>query len=284
MSNKFTCVDCDNNIPPSAERCPHCGRPGLFPNVRAAEDQAERKALDRRYQHALKSTTKKGTSGNLKDFEARISNSSACIARSANELQRLVSSDNETYASYYQLIEAGIRVPSGGKWDRLRRLADAALFPGYEKHIRFAALTLDGVGLFNYGECSISLRTAMIAHRASVFEENSVLFMGQRGSKFLKSGQLPRGYRATWGELNKLCTAKLHKKIAVTTQPSQYPGLLLHQGLTSKEDDFVEVHIWGPMTIRTVEQVIFSPSTDPAQNVIIKALKEKLQKAGVRVA
>jgi hypothetical protein len=68
------------------------------------------------------------------------------------------------------------------------------------------------------------------------------------------------------------------------TLPSQYPGLLLHQGLTSKEDSFVEVHIWGPMTIRTVEQVIFSPTTDPAQIVLFKSLKEKLQKAGVRVA
>ena len=283
MPKKFPCADCNNHIPPSAERCPHCGRPGLFPNVRAAEESAERVALDRRYQAAIKSAEKRRTVSNLKDFEVVASKSSAVIARSINELQRLVSSDSEVYATYYQLIEGGTRIPSGDKWDRLRRIADAALFPGYEKHIRFAALTLDGIGLFNYGDCSISLRTDMIAHRASIFEKNSIIFMERGGSKLWKGKPLPKGYRAVWDERGKLCIAKLSRKIAATTRADQYANLLLHQGISSKDDDFVEVHIWGPMTIRTVDQIVFAPSADPAKNVIIKALTEKLLKAGVKV-
>jgi hypothetical protein len=283
MPKPFPCPDCTYHIPLSAERCPHCGRPGLFPNVRAAEDAAERTALNKRYKSALASSTKKGTVVKVKNFGSVTSKSTAVLARSANELQRLVTSDNELYATYYQLIEGGVRTPTGDKWDRLRRLADSTLFTGYEKHIRFAALSLDGIGLFNYGECSISLRTDMIAHRASVFEENSVLFMQHRGSGLHKGKALPRGYRSLWGERHKLCVAKLYKKINSATLATQYPGILLHQGLKSEDDDFVEVHIWGPMTIRTVEQVAFTPSKGPDQDAIIEGLKERLVKAGVKV-
>jgi hypothetical protein len=283
MPKKFPCLTCGNQIPPSAERCPHCGKPGLFPNVRAAADPAEQAALDRRYKSALKGSSKVGAISVLKDFESVTGSATAVIARSANELQRLVTSDHELYATYYQLIEGGTRVPTDDKWDRLRRLADAALFPGYEKHIRFAALTLDGIGLFNYGGCSISLRTDLISHRASVFEKNSILFIELRGSSLLKGKPMVRGYRATWDQRNKLCVAKLYKKIASSTLPAQYSNVLLHQGVTSKEDDFIEVHIWGPMTVRTIAQVVFTPTSDPASRVIIKALTEKLLKTGVVV-
>ncbi len=39
------CPDCSFAIPASAVRCPHCARPGYFPNVRAADQEDERTAL-----------------------------------------------------------------------------------------------------------------------------------------------------------------------------------------------------------------------------------------------
>lgn len=80
------------------------------------------------------------------------------LARSPGELLRLANSDHELYATFYELIEGGVRMPVGDEWDFRRQSADLALFPGYFKHIRFAALSLDGIGLSTFGSCSIMLR------------------------------------------------------------------------------------------------------------------------------
>jgi hypothetical protein len=134
----------------------------------------------------------------------------------------------------------------------------------------------------NYGKCFIILRTEMIAHRASVFEENSVLFMKHQGIAMEDAHELPRGYRATWENRGQLCVAKLAAKIDGATLPDAYSGLLLQQGKTSEEDDFVEVHIWGPMTIRTVEEVTLNPREKRAARAITsRATRERLAKFGV---
>ena len=72
-----------------------------------------------------------------------------------------------------------MKIPSSDSWNRLRAIADTILFGEQNKRrIRFAALSLDGVGLENYGDCSMTLKDSIIAHRATVFDENSVIFIG----------------------------------------------------------------------------------------------------------
>jgi hypothetical protein len=203
--------------------------------------------------------------------------------RSIIELQRIAMSDNELYATYYQLIGGGVKIPEGDNWDILRAVADSALFPNYKEHIRFAALSLDGIGLSHYGECSIVLRNNLIAHRASVFEENSVLFMKHRKISMSKADKLPKGYRATWKDRARLCVAKIHKNIDASTKADEYSALLLQQGATSEKDEFVEAHIYGPMTRRTIEHVKISPRRKKSAT-ILKAMKEKLSKAGVTIS
>lgn len=282
MSKSLPCEYCKNDIPLLVNTCPHCARPGLFPNVRSAEEVAERAALERRYKLVKSPSASRSA---LDSFEAAVSNSRAVIARSVNELQRLATSNNEIYATYYQLTEAEVRLPRGDKWDFLRSVTDTVLFSDHhKKHIRFAALSLDGNGLSNYGDCSIILRENMIAHRASVFEENSVMFMKHKKIPMSKADRLPKGYRATWGDRAKLCVAKLHKRIDATTLPDEYSALLLRQGANPEEDEFVEVHIYGPMTALTIEQVIISPKIKRKSRAILKALKEGLVKAGVIVS
>lgn len=282
MSKARLCPECRNGFPGSEERCPHCARPGLYPNVFTAEDAAEVDAVERRYQLARQAGMLRGADAAIENFEIEIDKTRAVIARPVGELQRLTTNDNEIYATFYQLLKAGVRIPTGEKWDTLRGVADEALFSGYKEHIRFAALSLDGSGLMNYGKCFIILRTEMIAHRASVFEENSVLFMEHQDIGMKDAHKLPHGYRATWENRGKLCIAKLAAKIDGTTLPDAYSGLLLQQGRTSEEDDFVEVHIWGPMTIRTVEEVSLNPREKRAARAITsRASRERLAKFGV---
>lgn len=283
MSQTRLCGHCGHGFHISQQLCPHCARPALYGNVFAAQDSGEVAALRQRYEAAKQAAQSRGaeTLRAVERFEAEVANTRAVIARSHGEVQRLSTSDNEIYASYYGLIAAGVRLPSGNKWDSLRPVADPALFPYYEDKIRFAALTLDNQGLQGFGECFMVLRTEMIEHRASVYEENSLLFF----SKHFRPGlddepRLPRGYRATWGERAKLCVAKLADRIDAATPPGAYSGILLRPGSTSEDDDFVEVHVWGPMTIRTVEQIIPNkPTRHTARKIKNRANKQRLSKS-----
>lgn len=166
-----------------------------------------------------------------------------------------------------------MRVPDDDKWDALRRGTDEALFPGQKEKIRFAALTLDVVGVLNYGACQMTLRTPMIAHRASVFEENTAVFMEKNEIKLKDAPVAAVGYRAPWGDRAKVGVAKLADEITPATMPGMYPSVLVHQGATSADDRFVEVHVWGPMTIRSFEHVVFLRSKD----------RKKLHKSDERV-
>lgn len=277
------CSHCGNGLPVSVVRCPHCGQPGVFPNVRAAERAEEQEALNKRYEEALQRATLSGCERAVEEFEVAVSDSRAVIGRSLLETDRLASSDKELYASFYKLLEAGVRLPSGTKWDVLRAVTDEAMFPGYKEHIRFAALSLDGSGLSNYGECFLVLRDDMIAHRASVFEENCVLFMEKHSIMMSEAHNLPVGYRSIWEERGKLGVAKLADKIGPNMRGDVFQAILLREGASSEDDSFVEVHIWGPMTCRTFESVVASPPKNRAGRAILRALGEKLAKAGVTV-
>lgn len=283
MPHTYICKDCNNQMPRSADRCPHCARPGYYPNVRDAEDPEEMAALDERYNEAQLDATRRGAIDRLRDFEHAIDRSVAILARPANEILRLATSDDEIYASYYQLIGAGVRSYPDNKWSPLRAVADDALFPGYKENIRFAALSLDPLGLSNYGECSVVLKTDMIGHRASVFEENSTTFMEHHNVEMCKAHDLNKGYRATWLSRGKLCVAKLYGIIDAGTSVSQYSGILLSTGPTTGDDNFVEVHIWGPLTMRAFEQVTLTGGAKAYKRVMLKALKEMFENAKVSV-
>jgi hypothetical protein len=118
----------------------------------------------------------------------------------------------------------------------------------------------------------------MISHRASVFEENSARFVERHGTR------IPKGYRATWDDRTKLGVAKLSWKIDSATGSDKYSGILLKQGATSEDDEFVEVHIWGPMTVLTMEQVIVTAPKRNQRATILKAIQFKLAKHGVRAS
>jgi len=261
-----------------------CGRPGIFWNVRQADDDTERAALQGRYDIAKADALSRGVDLIVEDFENAVSKSVAVIARSETELHRLASSSRQLYGTYYQQIEAGLRLPDGNEWDMAREITDSILFPNYKQKIRFAALSLDGRGLSNYGSCSLVLRDDMIAHRSSVFDQNSVLFMERHGVTVSRRPNVPKGFKATWDERHKVCIAKLAGRIDSRTNPNQYSRLLLKQGITPEDDEFVEVHIFGPITVLTMAAVMVTFPKTRQRATIVRALKSKLAKHGVSVS
>ncbi len=281
MSNTSKCQFCSHAFPLVEERCPHCARPALFPNVELAAEEKEREALIRRYDKAIADATRNGYADVVRDLEDQAGRSKAVIARGLDETLRLAAEEHNIYGTYHQLTDGGFRIPEGSRWDYLRAVADDALFGSYKKEIRFAALSLDGLGITHYGDCFWVLRDEMIAHRASVFEENSIAFLSRQGIQISHSMKLPAGYRATWEERAKLCVAKLASRIDDQTSANDVRELLLHQGPTPAEDDFVEVHVGGPVTVRTLERVILKPGT--RHSTTGKAIRAKLKKFGVKV-
>lgn len=249
----------------------------------AADEPEERAALDRRYDKAKKESRDRKSHTVLQDFENAVGDSKAVISRYYSEVLRLASSTRQLYGTYYELVEAGIRLPDGDEWDTLRELADTVLFPKYKQNIRFGALTLDGRGLLNYGDCAIVLREPMIAERTSVFEENSAIFVERHEIKISRKPNVPKGYRATWSQRARLAVAKLHDRIDSTTTPDKYSQILLKTGTTSEDDDFIEVHIFGPMTVLTMERVIVIIPQTSKRATIVKAIKSKLAKHNVQV-
>jgi hypothetical protein len=278
MPASITCPECGNEIPQPASCCPHCGMPGIFWNVIVANEVAEQEALERRYQAAKRDAESRKADSSLQLFENALAGSRAVIARSEHDVLRLTTNTRQLYSTYYQQIEAEIRLPDGNQWDALREIADTVLFPQYKKDIRFGALSLDGIGVMNYGACSIILRDGMISHRSSVFEDNSALFVERQGTK------IPKGYRATWYNRAKLSVAKLSRRIDSATASDKYSGLLLRQGATLEDDEFVEVHVWGPMTVLTIEKVIVTASKPHQRATIRKAIAFKLAKHNVQVS
>jgi hypothetical protein len=233
--------------------------------------QEETEPLDRRYRAALKDADSRGCRAAVDAFAAALAGSQAVINCRVEEVDRLASSDRNLYASYYERLRGGVQAPYGDAWDKLRRVADAALFPLYEDKIHFAALSLDGIGVRSYGACSLVLRERMIASRTSVFEDNSAVFLGKRPQR------LRPGFRALWADRMKLGVAKLAAQVELGSAAAQFPALLLFQGGTPEEDRFVEAHIWGSLSIRTCERVILPSEPKKTRQVLLKALRLKLK-------
>jgi len=133
--------------------CPHCGRPSYYPNVHVAKEPEEISALESRYKQALQDAKSRGCENKLQEFEDAAGRSKTVIARNMEQTKTLATSDKRLYATFYQLAET-VKIPEPNKWNHIRRVADEAMFPGYKEEVRFGALTLDGLGLSNYGDFS----------------------------------------------------------------------------------------------------------------------------------
>ena len=203
---KSSCPECDLPIKVEATSCPHCGRPSRFPNINFVTTE-EQEALEQRYQHSLQTSP---SPEELKTYQNKVTEAECVIARSFDELKRLLASDNLIYETFYMRVKAGRQKYQHQSWDRLRAITDNIIFgETLKENIRFGSLTLDGNGLPHYGECYWILHTDLISHRTSLFEENTVTFCQTHNTQGSNDFNLPKGYRAKWEEAGKLAVAKL---------------------------------------------------------------------------
>ena len=117
-----------------------------------------------------------GASDELKYFRRAVRKSHAVRARSLDEVYRLVKGDDQLTATFHDLKGAGMLRPRDNEIEKARQSSEPLVFPNYNEKIVFAVLTLDDGGLFAYGNCCMVFQENKIANRATVFEENCVLF------------------------------------------------------------------------------------------------------------
>jgi hypothetical protein len=221
----------------------------------------------------------RGAAATATEFETAAAGSSAVIARPIEEALRLAKSDDQGYATFYALLHAGVRLPEGGRWTRLRGLADSELFGTYRDRIRFAALSLDGTSLPHYGEVCLELNDRMIAHRATVFEENSAVFFERERRK----GNEPCDYTGRigkWDDRGKLAIAKHAGQISSLARCSEFPSLLQRAGADPATDVFIEVHVFGSLTRRSLSRVVVRGK---ARTAYVEDLRDRLAEVDVSV-
>jgi hypothetical protein len=196
-------------------------------------------------------------------------------------LDAFVKNDNVLYVSFNRQVRAGLRLPEQNEWDPGRVSAENAVNPNYSEEINYAALSLDGFGVLAWVDYSITFKDKAVDQRASVFEENPFAFCQRH--RLVVGQPVPAGYRAAWDQRDQLAMAKLYPQIDPGVKPAQYAPILLRQGETTGEADFIEVHIYGPLHRAAIERVVGPRPKARSELVLWKSVVAQLKKLGVVV-
>lgn len=278
---KYSCPLCHNPdpIPDSSANCPACGREIPAPNIRLATRQDEKDALKSRLEDAERQCDLRGCRGVLSAFGSAVSKSEAVICRGLTQVVDLVSNPNSLYSTFYKDLSANRRLPEANEFDQRRASVDGRLFPNFHDEIVFAALTLNGRGPAAYGPCSIVLKEEAISHRASLFSENTYVFMAKM--KISVGDDVPAGYRCEWTARADLAQAKLHSKLSTTTTEKDFPGVLIEQDTATDQVDFIEVHIFRGFSRGAVNRIVVSTPKTTEDKILLRRVKKNCAAAGI---
>ena len=154
---------CETEIPYAATLCTYCGLPVGIPNVRAADVPEEVDALATRLRQARVSADLLGSRATLDRFEIAAGKSEAVIAMHLMPFMALVESPGSMISTFYGMVDQGGRLPNSDH-DVHRGVLDQAVNPlKVHEHIRFAALSMNGLGLSWFGNIFITLADNAIA-------------------------------------------------------------------------------------------------------------------------
>lgn len=264
----FKCEFCSETVPGAANQCPHCWQPGLFPNVRQAMNPLEQTSLDARYTESVSMATSRGFSQAVELLQDILSRTTVVVSMKALNFLHFISSNRSLYSNFYKLTQAGCRIPEDDEWSMLRDPADGLLFPGYKDNIRFGLFSVDGRGLSHFGNVFLSLSDKMIMHRTSAFHEDSLRFIKRRDISV--SDGIPHGYRSTWVDRVKLGVAKIASDITVDVDVDRLKELISQDGNHPDNIQFIEAHIWGGFTFRSLRSVALADDLTDLEAELIK--------------
>jgi hypothetical protein len=153
--------------------------------------------------------------------------------------------------------------------------------PNYADQINYTALSIDGRGVIWWGAYSIVLKNAHIARRTSVFEENPFLFCERH--HVIAGKRPPLGFRASWSRRQDLAMAKLGDQLTATTNQTEFAPILLSQGTSRANADFIECHTFGSLHRSSIERVVGPRPMRGPDLIIWRSVVAQLQKLGAIV-
>lgn len=250
------CSDCTVPGPPDWNYCKHCGRPQRFPNVNAASAATRRAALRQAYEAARQAIAAQGNDAARQQFEDQCNASVAVLCTSVEKLEPMLVGHRDLLARFDEVRLLRFDRPPGPgapNWVVVRAITEIALFQTdkYPGNYHYAALSLDQKGLPHYGPVEIVLRTSMIAHRASLFRENSGWYVELYGPK------LPADSQCRWEDRGQLCVVKHASALGQPGAGQPWESLVLKSDgdPSGRTDVFVEVQIFGELTLHACERV-----------------------------
>lgn len=272
------CPNCKEEIPEHVRACVVCGNDVGYPNVRATLRNEEVKALELRINETKGYADSGGYSSILENFRDVVAHSAAVVCCPLGKLSELVSSDYQLYQTFYQAIGSEGRLPEDNEWDKIRGSVDSLLFPYYHEQICIGSISIDRTGISGYGY-SMVLKEMAIKDRASVFEENTILFVKRH--RIVAGDPVPLGYRAPWMKRDLLAMAKLGKRLTPKTTEAEFSKLLASSD--DRDTDCIEVHIYGSIHRRAIEHLSGHKPLRRADKVVLKSVIKKLKDIGATV-
>lgn len=252
--------------------CPNplCRQPVQYPNIVDACREERRRAVA----EAFREGTRDWTEIAQKDARIILSTSAAVLACDA-ELMLAVLWGVAKFPNYHDMVARSHRPPDGPEWDYPRDVYDESVFPGYKDQIRFAALSLDGRSVRRFGSCIATLREDVLRRAASVFVENSFFARVKAAGP---EDSLPAA-RASWLHRDVLTAAKLGRSISAPVNREILASMILIDGPPSapQDDQFVEVHVFGPIGAEAVTEV-----SVPATEAKLEDIREACQRNRIR--
>jgi len=246
----LVCPNCGAQVDIHLPNCPDCRTFVGYPNIRRAEGM--RPALEANYRAALADALARGVSNLVAQLETLLQGAVATINVSPKILASMAL--DHPYLGYHHALEQGLRLKAEDIYHAHRLASDAKLHPGYEKDIIYAALSPDGRGLTGYGEITLGLRENIVARRASLLRENAFDFYERYHLGERDATEEP-GWRAVWADRALLGIAQLEPLLTTALSAAALPALALSVGATRHDDQFIEVHVFDPISAQGLDSV-----------------------------
>jgi hypothetical protein len=211
-------------------------------------------ALEKRYELARENSHRRGTQEEFALLVAAVNaNSHVVVAMPTLSARTFLLDANALYANYEALVGGGIRTPATLENDIDRCVAAGKLFASFASNIRYGVLSINGVGLRNYGAVYLTLRDVAVEQRVSFLHENSYLFLKSLNAAF--GGAVPQGFRSVWKNRTHLVAAKLESLLTKGSKIADWAGLLVMQGKQRSGDQCIEAHIFDSFSADAVEAI-----------------------------
>jgi hypothetical protein len=223
------------------------------PNVQLAEQPEHVDALARRHDAAVAAAKKRGCDAERQALHDAGACSQAVVALSAALARDLLDRDDVLYSNYDRRVAAGTLASTRPEWDRERVVSDGLIYGRWGREVVFAALSCDGRGLDSYGEVHLELHEPAVSHRATVLEENAMVFA--RAHALTGDKPLPAGHLARWSDRGRLAVCKLHGHLKRGCTLPVCQGMLQTRAKARDDERCIEVHIFGTFNRQAVRHI-----------------------------